>query len=304
MKKVFCALLSILLIFGTGHFALPVSAAEEEAGNEQWAEKAGLISAGTYSSAQIQEDGTVSLVTRYTSNDRKTNSWKNVKKIVVYDYIVGLLENGKVVVSNITPRHENSTYVNPDALDSWTNIVDIDVGEHNIVGLTDSGTVVVSNGNGETSAWRGMKDIAVNSTNVYGLKEDGTVVVSGAHDSKQAKVSGWRDIAAIDAGYLHVVGLKSDGTVVAKGTYGCDVEFWDDIVAVSAGAFHTVGLRSDGTVVATMMDGGEDYGQCNVGGWTDVVAVSAGLYHTIALRSDGTVLATGSNAHFQCEVND
>lgn len=302
MKKRLCALLSILLAFGM--FALPVSAAEEASANEAWVEKAKLLAAGAYSSAWVQEDGTVTLLTKFTDNDRKTNNWKNVKQIAAYDYIVGLLENGKVVISNITPHHERLSYINPSTVNSWTNIVDIDVDEFNAVGLTSRGTVVVSNGNGETSAWANIKDVAVNATNVYGLKGNGTVVVSGDHNAKQAKVSGWNNIVAIDAGYLHVVGLKSDGTVVAKGTYGCDVEFWDDIVAVSAGAYHTVGLRSDGTVIATMMDGGEDYGQCNVGGWTDVVAISAGLYHTIAMQSDGTILAVGNNAHSQCEVND
>lgn len=304
MKRLLGMLLSFCMILATGCFVLPASAASEKSDSDMWAEKAKLIDAGAYSSAWIEEDGTVALATNLTKNDRKTNFWKNVKQISAYHYIVGILEDGKVVIDDITPRHELSPYFPFEAVKSWKNIKDIDVDKQIVVGLTNGGTVVVSNGNGETSNWTDIVDVAANETNVYGLRGNGTVLVAGAHGTKQAKVSGWRDIVAIDACYDHVVGLKSDGTVVAQGSSGCDVEHWEDIVAVSTGAYHTVGLRSDGTVIATMMEDGPDYGQCNVGGWTDVVAVSAGLYHTIAMQSDGTILAVGDNAHYQCEVGD
>lgn len=121
-----------------------------------------------------------------------------------------------------------------------------------------------------------------------GLKEDGTVVVS---EDSEYDVKGWRNITAVGRSESHVVGLKSDGTVVATGDnhHGeCNVDSWNDIVAISVSDNLTVGLKSDGTVVAT--------GSCDEIGeidkWRDIVLIRTDRYKVAALKADGTVVTT------------
>lgn len=132
----------------------------------------------------------------------------------------------------------------------WTDIVAVDVGLKNTVGLKSNGTVVATGkfirSNIKTksleditgtvksnlAAWREIVGISATSSGVYGLKVDGTVLpdrtsnkhVVALRDIYELKVDGtvsgidWTDLAAFARiSFDKIVGLKTDGTVVAKG---------------------------------------------------------------------------------------
>lgn len=295
MKKLTVILLTIVMLLNCCIFA---SATETEKQDlltiEEASEKIGTVAAGSHSTMWLREDGTVA-----STGYKDLSEWTDIVMLAdgIFDVTLGLKNDGRVICSN--PR----AY----ATKSWCDIVDIDVCQGNIAGLTSAGTVVVSGyndfGQCNVSRWTDIVDVAVSEETTYGLKSNGTLVTAGKNWSGQRNVAGWTDIVAISAGGYHIVGLKSDGTVVATGLNAdgqCDVEFWTDIVAIDAGYYHTVGLRADGTVVSVGYNG---FGQGNVGAWTDVVAINAGYFHTAAQRADGTMVAVGANESYQCEVN-
>ena len=117
----------------------------------------------------------------------------------------------------------------------------------------------------DVSGWRNIVAIDAGGNQTVGLKADGTVVYVGdnAHKVKD-EVLKWKNIVSISVGPYSVAGVKSNGTVVFVGYGPCDVSSWRNIVAVSVGAGHVLGLKSDGTVVAT---GENAYGQIDVTSW-------------------------------------
>lgn len=262
-------------------------------------EKQGTLAAGEFHSVWI--DGGIHAIGK-TDSFKGSEKWKDVTKVAAWDVTVGIKSNGSVVLAGTEKYRYNA-----GSLSGWSDIVDVDVNEHNIAGLTSAGTVVVAGSNAEhqcdVSYWTDIVDVAVGARNVYGLTSSGTMVSSGYPYTVHANVasSKWRDLVAITAGTHFVAGLKKDGTVVASGYIDSDeVAQWTDIVAIDAGADHLVGLREDGTVIAASVDNSK--GQCNVGGWTDIVAVAAGRFHTAGMKADGTVVVTGDNGHGQCNV--
>lgn len=303
-KRSFSLVLATLLVGSV--LVLPAQASNESAPTEAteteqtiWEEKQGTLAAGEFHSVWI--DGSIHAIGKRDSY-KGSEKWKDVTKVAAWDVTVGIKSDGSVVLAGT----EKYRY-NHGSISGWSDIVDVDVNECNIAGLTSSGTVVVVGSNSENqcdvSYWTDIVDVAVGERNVYGLTSNGTVVSSGYPYTVHANVSSskWRDIVAITAGTHFVAGLKKDGTVVASGCIDDDdVSQWTDIVAIDAGADHLVGLREDGTVIAASYDNSK--GQCNVGGWTDIVAVAAGRFHTAAMKSDGTVVVTGDNGHGQCNV--
>ncbi|MHB1451376.1 MAG: cell wall-binding repeat-containing protein, partial [Coriobacteriia bacterium] len=110
------------------------------------------------------------------------------------------------------------------------------------------------------ATWTNVIDVAVGEAHAVGLRADGTVVATGSNSSHQCDVSSWTDIVQVAAGYDHTVGLRSDGTVVAVGsTVGRDtdtylLENWligwgIPIVRIDASGHHTMAVRADGESV-------------------------------------------------------
>lgn len=218
------------------------------------------ISAGTYHTVGIKNDGTVAAWGSDSGGCCDVDSWTNIISVSAGPiYTVGLKSDGTVIWTGTTA---------PSFIEAsnWKNIVAIDAGAGHMVGL----------------------------------KSDRTVNAVGDNEYNQCSVEGWADMVAVSAGLYHTVGIRSNGTVVATGwnRFGqCDVQDWQNIIAISAGDYHTVGLKSDGTVVAT---GWEETGRCDVDQWTNITAISAGYAHTVGLKSDGTVVAVGNDDDGQC----
>lgn len=188
-------------------------------------------------------------------------------------------------------------------VNGWDNIVAVDIGNHNIIGLRSDGTVVeegLHNYRGRPLAHQGSVDswcnvVAVATSGWHhsvGLRSDGTVVTASRGNYPSLfDANEWYDIVAVAVTRHNTIGLRSDGTVVA--TQGprarLQVSDWQDIVAISAGAFSVVGLRSDGTLVSTSSSDRER--DVDVSAWRDIVAISSSERYTLGLKSDGTVVA-------------
>lgn len=135
-------------------------------------------------------------------------------------------------------------------------------------GITQNGTISIVGNNQfpEIESWNDLVAIDMGADFVVGLKSNGTVVAAGSNEFGQCDIGEWADIVAIAAGEFHTAGLKADGTVVMTGNtdYRQDcVRAWDNIVNISAGAFYTVGLRADGAVLVA----GAEYNSENENMW-------------------------------------
>lgn len=233
-----------------------------------------------YDTIAIEKDGAVYVESDYSDYD--VYGWENIVEVSAGDdFVVGLQENGEVLLSGNSSFYE--TINEYDYLDDIKDVKD----------------------------WENIVSISANDSFVAGLKSDGTIVATGYRNDY---LIGANNIVAIATGDGHIVGLKPDGTVVAYGDndHGqCNVEGWTDIVAISAGDYHTVGLRKDGTLVSTEFidDPDSEYdeysGQCDVreAGWKDIVAFSAGDDYTVAVKSDGKVLVT-EGYYYEDEVKE
>lgn len=200
-------------------------------------------------------------------------------------FTVGLKNDGTVVTNGETYQG------NIKVAEKWTNIVEIDAGNHSIVGLKDDGTVEDTLNN--VSSWKDIIQVSAGNNHTVALKKDGTVIASGENNYGELNIENWKDIIQVSAGLGVTIGLKSDGTVLAVGNnrYGqCNVEEWRDIVKVEVTDEHVVGLKNDGTLVSV---GNNYYGQCNVNEFKDIIDIKVGSTHTVGLKSDGSVLAVG-----------
>ena len=194
MRKFFSAILAVLLLLNFGVLGLNAQAVELESGEAVKNEK---IAAGSSRSIWVRENGTIATVGGVGG---KTNEWKNITQVAAYNHIVGLKEDGTVVVDGYVPGAYN--------MKNWTGIVEIDANENNTIGLTSDGTVVVTGyntyGQCNVSNWTDIVDVEMGYRTAYGLKSDGTVRAAGNNDIKQCDVESWSDIIAISAGNFHL----------------------------------------------------------------------------------------------------
>lgn len=263
-------------------------------------------SAGVRSCVFLLNNGSVKFFGDSYSGQKAANDWKNIVSVATLGaYVVGLTEDGKVVIAGSTNTSLHT--------DNWKDIICISAGEQYVAALDSSGIVHTSGHNGDGQCDFDGRDkirlIATGWRHTVIVDDNDNVEVSGFGADKQntqlkeLKDKGkLKDIVKVDAGggyekkSGHTVILKADGSVEAVGndSYGqCDVSSWESIVDIAAGDWHTVGLKSDGTVVVT-----GDYGVLNtkeepLSKWKDIVAVSAGRGYTIGLKKDGTVIFAG-----------
>ncbi|MEA4913080.1 MAG: hypothetical protein VB061_00705 [Christensenella sp.] len=186
------------------------------------------------------------------------------------DVSVGLKRNGKVVCYDSLVGESVEYESNYIGVQSWTDIVAIDAGD----------------------------------TQIVGLKSDGTVVAVGSDKNGQLNVGDWENIVAVSAGQGYTIGLKADGTVVTtlkkeQLTEEDDhwyarllLDDWKQVIAISAGDGQVVGLKVDGTILYACFED-FDYIGDEISNWSDIVAVASGLGEVMALRADGTLLVAG-----------
>lgn len=136
----------------------------------------------------------------FSDND----DWKDLKK-VSFSYncgVFGLTQDNTVIFDKWSHHPDDEPYYANLGIDDaqyWTDIVDIDGGLRNVVGV----------------------------------KADGTVVFAGSNEKNQNDISDWSDIVVIATEGRQTIGVKSDGTVLLVGDIesgGIDVSEWNDIM--------------------------------------------------------------------------
>ena len=105
----------------------------------------------------LRSDGRVIMSYEYDTKV-DTSSWGDISQIAAIRAgerggVVGLKEDGTVVYTDNLEEHED--------VQSWTDIVEIDCGQHSIVGLTSDGTIVTN------VRWSSSSDSAVIAGDYY-----------------------------------------------------------------------------------------------------------------------------------------
>lgn len=243
----------------------------------------------------------------------KLKKWKNIISVSVKgDFVIGLQENGTVVMAGKVPEYYVGTK-------TWNDIISISAGEQYIVGLRNDGTLVAQGHNGDKQAnidnWNDIVTISTGWRHTVGLDSNGKIHITGLGSERQLEYienhkDEWKNIIDIDAGggtsgdigtTAYTVALKQDKTVVTtlNDSVSEEVKKWKNIIAISAGDSHIVGLKSNGSVVTTQTGESAE----KIGKWTDIIAISAGYGFTLGLKSDGTVVAAGYDHQGQIDVD-
>ena len=277
---------------------------------------------GTRAVAGVKSDGSV-LMEQQISNMGFLQKEKRIRDLVFHRGGVAVLREDGTVRGTLL-NNADATQVERQVA-QWKNVIAVEAGYGEIVGLQKDGTVVVARDRNRPeyrgiSSWKDLVSITISrsrSVHLVGICRDGTVVAAG-HESlyqsetyqyairKACDVFSWREICAVACGHYYTMGLKKDGTVVVTGDNDVaqakgGISLWRDIVSVAGGDRHAVGLKKDGTVEAV---GWNYFGQREVSDWKDIVSVACGLNHTAGLKKDGTVVAVGQNECGQCNVSD
>jgi hypothetical protein len=215
------------------------------------------------------------------------------------DYVVGLKQNGTVLLAGEMPSHVDEEVVKAE-IAQWRNIIEIIAYYDRIIALKDDGTVVATgygyNWQRDFSKWADIIQIVQTHEAVVGLKSDGTVEITGSDRLNFFDtVKSWTDIVQIKTSDSAVVGLKSNGTVVSTSIQWdwisqAKVEDWTDITSIEVTHNDVViGYKSDGTFVYsdTVRDeGGPSSGEY---GLRDAVKVFPAAESTFSLDSSGFV---------------
>lgn len=166
---------------------------------------------------------------------------------IIVNQLKMLCENAESGIKRLAEIRERLN--NPDCS------VMITVSDGHVAAICADGSVQSCGRNlGESYApdkWKDMVFIETGYSNTVGLRADGMVVACGKTVAINQGVSKWRDIKSLRIGGDTAVGLCADGTVVACGNNAsgqCNVSKWKSIVAIANDSGNTFGLCEDGTV--------------------------------------------------------
>ena len=105
----------------------------------------------------------------------------------------------------------------------------------------------------EVNSWENIVSIDVGPGVIYGVQANGYVIALGRNNAGQLNVDDWQDVVAIFSSTSVTAGLKSDGTVLLAGRFESnlinEVSTWTDIVSIRFLSESIYGIKSDGTAV-------------------------------------------------------
>ncbi|HWP21240.1 MAG TPA: protein kinase [Candidatus Cryosericum sp.] len=270
----------------------------------------GHLAAGAHYSAVLSFDGTVSV---YGGGKSAIDAsyWTDIAQISGYgDLLAGLRSDGTVVVNGI-----DAQYLDNNMIDSWTDIVQIEVSYHGLLALTQDGYVLYTGnidtgeqdyGRSDCVDWYSVKKLIKGDEHIVAINTDGTMDSAGMNNVNQCAVSGFSDVIDAATGCQCTYILHANGTVDVIGG-NPDLDFgqkeaadWTDIIAIECGDRFVIGLKRDGTVVAA---GDNEYGQKNVRTWTNIVAICAGTRNSYAMDANGLLYSTEYDSGGQKEID-
>jgi uncharacterized repeat protein (TIGR01451 family) len=274
-----------------------------------------IISAGSYHSIAICNDGTVMLWgdNPYGQLGDSTLTQRNTPVKAHLLNRVRAVSGGSV--HSLALKTDGTIW-------SWGS---------NAVGQLGNGTTIDRRAPIQVTALSGMVQVAGGYLHSLAVKSDGTVWAWGdnfqgelgdgtsVQRNSPVQTSNLSGIVSVSAGNNSSFALKNDGTVWAwgKNTYGglgdgsttnrflpVQTNFLTGITSISAGQIHGLALQSNGTVWAWGRNVEGELGDgttinrlspVQLTSLSGITAIAGGEYHSIALKSDGTVWAWGRN---------
>jgi|GEM_PF-1993607 len=203
------------------------------------------VSIGPIGIFGLCEDGSIMGITgeaeRVKMIEQEVVAWTNIKKIEVgYDYVLGLKEDGTVVVAGTSQMYPDLT----EEVSEWKTIIDIKVADGGAIGLTKEGGIalagvfgIADKGIEEIKAYDDIMDMAIAWNSIMVVHKNGKVSLAGVIRGTQ-RVPAWSNIVQVVSNEMFVAsfyaGLKADGTVVVHGDFRGDVSQLKDIVYIDA----------------------------------------------------------------------
>lgn len=177
------------------------------------------VSASTSAVIALLSDGTVE-VDCYLHDDSDFMTWDNVMDVTTCgeNAVLALKTDGTVLVEGAL----DLDFGEVEAIEGWTDIVDIDGGDCFVVGAKSDGTVICEGiwFNKDIQQWTDIVSVSAGDNVIVGIKSDGTAVVSHSptyEKDNDISVAGWPSLIEVSAGDGFIVGLAADGTVYYSG---------------------------------------------------------------------------------------
>ncbi len=254
------------------------------------------IRTGKYHSLGLCEDGRVVFAGWNVHGQGQVSEWKDICLLRSTDtYTVGVDRHGKIFTSG------KQLPFDPNALDTaqWSELVDLQLSEHHMVGLRKDGRVV---GVGdatcgrrdemgrltELASWRGIRALAVGDGFTLGLCYGGRVLAAGRNHFGQCEVEQWKNVVSIGCGRTFSAALTVDGRVITAGQHlsgegqdlspdeiGGAVMAWEKAVSTGYEPFHTQWM-------------------------SDILTLKCGPEHLVTVDRFGQIAAEGLDLDNQC----
>lgn len=290
-----------------------VEAETASANQKAYQEAENLLACGKYYESAVA----FSAISEYKdSAQRSVQIWRErileKDRIAIhYSRVLGLRENGTVLVSGHSGRTDISDADMYTRVGQWRDIIAIS-NDNLPCGLDIEGKI-----HSITSAWdanvaqafskRNVADIyylGSSGDNTYAeLQENGRLAVTGAQAAEYAFLAQWEPITKLIQSRLlyddlygsidkAVIGLTKDGRVLCESKSEIlkqELSKWTNIVdLICENGF--IGLRADGTVVTFLYKHGLSY-------WKNVVGIFTSFCCAVGICADGTVLSAGECNH-------
>lgn len=152
-------------------------------------------------------------------------TWNNVMDVTTCgeNAVLALKTDGTVLVEGALDLDFDEV----EAIEGWTDIVDIDGGDCFVVGAKSDGTVICEGiwFNKDIQQWTDIVSVTAGDNVIVGMKSDGTAVVSHSptyEKDNDISVAGWPSLIEVSAGDGFIVGLAADGAVY----YSAEDDSW------------------------------------------------------------------------------
>ncbi len=212
------------------------------------------VSAGTFHSVGLKEDGTVLFAGDNRFGQGLVEEWENIIAVSAGGrHTVGLKSNGTVVATEYLGENNNGQ----SDVSAWKNVIAISAGDDYTVGLLSNSTVISTKKINGIEKWKNIIAISAGTNNLLALTADGKVLSAKIDgDFVQNDYSVWSDIVKISAGNRHSLGLQADGKLLSTKHINTNddqtkIDNWDNIIAFSAGLDSSVGLTEKYEFIST-----------------------------------------------------
>lgn len=221
-------------------------------------------------------------------------NFADIKENVEADKVVVLGKDGKIDIYSI-----NGIDFYKWDTSKFSDVKQIAMSKTHLIGLKTDGTAVVTGDDAslsvEVETWKNLIKVDVGEKFAVGLTIDGRVLAAGNNLYGQCEVNGWLDMVDIAVQGSKTVGVKSTGEVLITGFLEYDEEDFvkeaSNIINVVINNKQIMLLDADGNVSVSYNPTGED--RQEVLEWRNIKKIAAKRDGFIGLKADRTIVSTG-----------